>query len=105
MNENYTTILRPLSWTAPSPSHALGTLGVWVGKKILGISDDFSGVENGSGDKTSDWVLFLGVAVIALVATVVGRWWTDGERATRGCARCFASRFATLSHSRCCATA
>jgi hypothetical protein len=60
-----------ISWLTTPVSHALGAFGVWVGKHVLGISYDFSGDGNGSGDKTADWVLVLCIAVIALVATVV----------------------------------
>jgi hypothetical protein len=52
-------------------TNALGAFGVWVGKTILGISHELSGAENGSGDKTSDWVLLLCIASIALIATAV----------------------------------
>jgi uncharacterized membrane protein YphA (DoxX/SURF4 family) len=58
------------NFTTPM-GNAIGAFGVWVGKTILGISYPFSGEENGSGDKTSDWVLLLCIATIAVVATTV----------------------------------
>jgi len=54
-----------------SVSRAFGAFAVWVGKTILGIGYEFRGVDNGSGDKTSDWVLILCVACLALVSAVV----------------------------------
>src|ERR1044071_8096225 len=68
-------------------TNAFGAFGVWVGKAILGISYPFSGNENGSGDKTSDWVLILCVAAIAAIATVVwsaARGTTDAPRLREG---------------------
>jgi hypothetical protein len=61
-----------------SLNNAIGAFAVWVGKTILGISYPFSGDENGSGDKTSDWVLLLCIATIAVVATTV--WSVIGRR-------------------------
>jgi uncharacterized membrane protein YphA (DoxX/SURF4 family) len=59
-------------------NNAIGAVAVWVGKTILGISYPFSGDENGSGDKTSDWVLVLCIATIAMIATTV--WSVIGRR-------------------------
>lgn len=62
--------MNTFNFTTPI-TNAIGVFAVWVGKTILGISYPFSGDENGSGDKTSDWVLILCIATIALVATIV----------------------------------
>src|SRR5690349_14232031 len=52
-------------------TNAIGVFAVWVGKAILGISYPFSGDENGSGDKTSDWILIVVIATLAAIATIV----------------------------------
>jgi uncharacterized membrane protein YphA (DoxX/SURF4 family) len=62
--------MNTFNFTTPI-TNAIGRFAVWVGKTILGISYAFSGDENGSGDKTSDWVLLLCVATIATIATTV----------------------------------
>lgn len=60
-----------IPWVSNVLAKALSSCAEWVGKHALGISYDFSGAPNGSGDKTADWVLVLCMAVVALIATIV----------------------------------
>jgi hypothetical protein len=50
-------------------ANALGTVGAWVGNTILRIPYEINGASNGSGDKTSDWVLQLCILVIAVLGS------------------------------------
>jgi hypothetical protein len=51
---------------------------VWVGKEILGIPYVIATQENGSGDKTADWIALFCILVIAVAATPL---WLLIERA------------------------
>ena len=52
-------------------ANALGAVGAWVGNAILRISYEINGTSNGSGDKTSDWVLQLCILVLAVFGSTV----------------------------------
>lgn len=58
-------------WLGRAIGQMWGAVAVWVGKSILAIPYEFSPAENGSGDKTVDWVMVLCIACLALIATVV----------------------------------
>jgi hypothetical protein len=52
----------------------------WVGKHILGIGYDFTGVSNGSGDTTFDYVVLFCIAVLSVVGTFI---WSLLQRNTQ----------------------
>ena len=68
-------------WFTAPVSRAVGAFGEWIGKTLLAIPYEFSGDYTGSGDRTSDWVVLLCMAAIALLATVA--WSLLDRRSTR----------------------
>src|SRR5262249_21377963 len=57
-----------------------GPLVIWVGKHVLGISRELNIGDNGSGDKTSDYIAVLCIACLAAIAAVV---WSLVDRSRR----------------------
>jgi uncharacterized membrane protein YphA (DoxX/SURF4 family) len=58
-------------WIDKLAAPVWSALEVWVGKVLLGIDSDFPTTENGSGDKTADWIALLCIASLALIAALV----------------------------------
>jgi len=59
---------------------AWDALEIWVGAAVFGVSG-FPTAENGSGDKTADWIALACIATIALVAALI--WALLDRRRTR----------------------
>jgi uncharacterized membrane protein YphA (DoxX/SURF4 family) len=55
-------------------------LAVWLGHHVLGITGEIPTAFNGSGDKTSDWLCVLTLAVLSAIVTVV---WSVVDRRTQ----------------------
>lgn len=60
-----------LDWIGTLISPAWKAMVVWAGDHVLGISSPINVAENGSGDRTADWVFVFCIAMLALVGTVV----------------------------------
>lgn len=65
------TQIKGLSWVARGPISIWNAMVVWVGQHVLAIPYEINALENGSGDKTFNWVSVFCVASIALIVTVV----------------------------------
>ena len=78
--DSLTRLLPGFKWADELWTNAWLAIGPWVGKHVLGISYSFSGVANGSGDKTFNYVQLFCYFGLALVGGLI---WSRFDRAGR----------------------
>jgi uncharacterized membrane protein YphA (DoxX/SURF4 family) len=78
--DSLTRLLPGFKWADELWTNVWLVIVPWVGKHVLGISYSFSGVANGSGDKTFNYVELFCYVVLALIGGLI---WFRFDRAGR----------------------